>query len=502
MKRNKSLSHFRIAEIIVALAYTMFLGNIVLATNGCGSVNGKNSDARVDGPRGTGTEGGPCFTNGKCNIGLTCYSGLCVRVNEAGTSDGILDIQNVDGKISDLKMQDIEMSIDIAMDYSVKDILQGDVLNTDVQLKDMALIEVGGQDQNILDISINDTSIPDLSNPDILYQDSKMTDGNNNDSVLDVNIPDMVSDAYIADLYQDNQVVDLTKQMVVKITVDNTGNVNALKNYPIQVIVNHLIMVQNKTSRNDAGDIRFMDSNGSTMLGYWIEEGINTTKLKAWVKIPLIPANSSKTIYLNHGNLTLSSKSKPDDVFFLYDQFDGTTLDSNKWEIQPGANVSLNSGTSTISGSNWSAGIWTKNKISFPAPFLAETRIRHINSYEVHVHFDIDGGNGSLMLGDSDHNSLPGFQIATFGSFGSFYKATGTTTTAFKVYSGIADDKAWVAKRGDTLSTQNEILTSALNTSADKENFYVTLARGLATIEIDWIRVRPYSSKEPKITVN
>jgi hypothetical protein len=59
--------------------------------------------------------------------------------------------------------------------------------------------------------------------------------------------------------------------------------------------------------RSDCGDIRFTDSDGQTQLNYWIESGCNTSSTKIWVKVPSIPANSTKTIYVYYGNSSATS---------------------------------------------------------------------------------------------------------------------------------------------------------------------------------------------------
>ncbi|MEM5829117.1 MAG: DUF2341 domain-containing protein, partial [Candidatus Aenigmatarchaeota archaeon] len=72
-------------------------------------------------------------------------------------------------------------------------------------------------------------------------------------------------------------------------------------------------------ARLDYGDIRFTDSDGTTLLNYWQEaDG------KFWIKVPLIPANSMKTIYLYYGNPSASSMSNGSMTFLAFDwKFDG-----------------------------------------------------------------------------------------------------------------------------------------------------------------------------------
>jgi hypothetical protein len=63
-------------------------------------------------------------------------------------------------------------------------------------------------------------------------------------------------------------------------------------------------------ARLDYEDIRFTDSDGSTLLNYWQEaDG------RFWIKVPSIPASSTKTIYVYYGNPSATSMSSVQNTF-------------------------------------------------------------------------------------------------------------------------------------------------------------------------------------------
>jgi hypothetical protein len=62
--------------------------------------------------------------------------------------------------------------------------------------------------------------------------------------------------------------------------------------------------------RYDYGDIRFTDSDGSTLLNYY-QGGEDAF----WVKVPFIQANSQKTIYVYYGNPSATSLSSVSNTF-------------------------------------------------------------------------------------------------------------------------------------------------------------------------------------------
>jgi hypothetical protein len=115
------------------------------------------------------------------------------------------------------------------------------------------------------------------------------------------------------------------------ITINNSSNTNTLTNYQVLVTLDTQSLISAGKMRSDCGDIRFTDSDKSTLLNYWIESGINTTTTKIWVKVPSIPASSSKTIYVYYGNSGATSASNGDVTFDFFDDFPGTSLDTNKW---------------------------------------------------------------------------------------------------------------------------------------------------------------------------
>jgi hypothetical protein len=105
------------------------------------------------------------------------------------------------------------------------------------------------------------------------------------------------------------------------VVIDNTQNSNNLSNYQVQVTLNTANLISTGKMRSDCGDISFYDSNWATKLNYWIEGPCNSPSTLIWVKVPSIPASSTKTIYLYYGNSFLTSMSNPLTTFLFYDDF-------------------------------------------------------------------------------------------------------------------------------------------------------------------------------------
>ncbi|HEY7595570.1 MAG TPA: DUF2341 domain-containing protein, partial [Actinophytocola sp.] len=73
-------------------------------------------------------------------------------------------------------------------------------------------------------------------------------------------------------------------------------------------------------------DIRFTDSDGTTLLHHWTDT-YNTTTRTAWfvVRVPSLPASAAKTIYLYYGNPSAADGSSGAKTFAFYDGFERMT---------------------------------------------------------------------------------------------------------------------------------------------------------------------------------
>jgi hypothetical protein len=118
----------------------------------------------------------------------------------------------------------------------------------------------------------------------------------------------------------------------VPVIITNSGG--ALTDYQVLITMNTAALIAGGKMRSDCGDIRVTDSDECTALSYWIEpQTINTTATNIWVKVPTIPANSTKTIYIYYGNASASSLSNGDNTFMFFDDFDDGVVNTSKWDV-------------------------------------------------------------------------------------------------------------------------------------------------------------------------
>lgn len=84
------------------------------------------------------------------------------------------------------------------------------------------------------------------------------------------------------------------------IVLSEAGN-----NVDVLIPVDTATLIGEGKMRGDCGDIRFVDSNGSTLLQYWIEGGCNTSATQIWVRVP--SSTVGKGIYMYYGNSNATS---------------------------------------------------------------------------------------------------------------------------------------------------------------------------------------------------
>jgi hypothetical protein len=109
------------------------------------------------------------------------------------------------------------------------------------------------------------------------------------------------------------------------IAIDNTGNTGSLTDYQVKVALDSSNFDFSK-AQSAGQDLRFADSDGTTLLDYWIEDYDATGQTATlWVQVPSIPASSNKTVYLYYGNSGASSAADGRGTFEFFDDFESSS---------------------------------------------------------------------------------------------------------------------------------------------------------------------------------
>jgi hypothetical protein len=169
------------------------------------------------------------------------------------------------------------------------------------------------------------------------------------------------------------------------IPISNSGS--ALTNYQVLVTLDTSSLITAGKMQSLCQDIRFIDSDGITTLNYWIESGCNSGSTKIWVKVPSVPSGS-KTIYVYYGNPSATSQSNGTATFEFFDDFEGTSLNTNKWNslhaVDAGTSLSVHDELldfNVLSGYAGTGGSIISKTTLLSANYVIETKVKFTNFY-------------------------------------------------------------------------------------------------------------------------
>ncbi len=114
----------------------------------------------------------------------------------------------------------------------------------------------------------------------------------------------------------------------IPIEINNVTNQETLQDYQIWFIFNSSALVSAGKLDQNGTSIRITDEDGKTLLPLWIENWnlVSSTGSKVWVRVPIIPADSKKYIYMYIRNTSTTSVSNKDAVFDLYEDWENGNI--------------------------------------------------------------------------------------------------------------------------------------------------------------------------------
>jgi hypothetical protein len=119
------------------------------------------------------------------------------------------------------------------------------------------------------------------------------------------------------------------------VTFSVSGDLSA---YQAEITLDTGSLIAAGSMRSDCGDVRFTDSDKTTLLPYWMESGCNSKNTVFWVNVPKV--SQSKPVYVYYGNPSAGYAGSGDETFEFFDNFEGNVLDSSKWVGNPTVEVS------------------------------------------------------------------------------------------------------------------------------------------------------------------
>lgn len=256
----------------------------------------------------------------------------------------------------------------------------------------------------------------------------------------------------------------------------------------------------------DFSDLRFTSSDGETLLPYWIQSKTDSDNAVVWVKISDDISSSSATIYVYYGNSSATSASNGENTFIFFDDFDGSSVDSSKWdEVNTGAgSVTISGGTVTIlSNGDWwgtsDASRYLVSKSSMGTNYATEAFVVQSGVGDGYARFfGLRSGAAPsekqfVLLGDSDHSHITNvYRLAVWGGASWFGNNTGTIDTG-------VNKIARFEVNGDNVKSYYDDSLANNMTVSDWNLGYIALTdtNGSNPSEFDWIFSRKYVDPEP-----
>jgi len=144
----------------------------------------------------------------------------------------------------------------------------------------------------------------------------------------------------------------------------------------------------NEHCKTDFSDIRFTRSDGTTLLDYWMEEKIDSEYAIFWVKIPDDLSSSDVTIYIYYGksDATYTNPTQHgENTFLFFDDFEGTSLDTDKWVTRQGSIGVDGNGNLKLVGTSGTRGLIDgKTAISIGAALHTKAKCETNTAYKHH----------------------------------------------------------------------------------------------------------------------
>jgi hypothetical protein len=280
------------------------------------------------------------------------------------------------------------------------------------------------------------------------------------------------------------------------IAISNTAS--ALADYQIFISTTQIDtsnLISTGKMQADLDDVRFSDEDGETELSYWIEpDTVNPRGF--WVKVPSIPANSSKTIYLYYGNSSAVSRSNGTATFELFDDFDDGEINPTVW-ISDGE-VTISNGIAVIGKLGVGGGsIKSENAFGINCAMRSSFYLKKDTDSAIVVKGGFDNATWAFwsagIIAYDDHI----FADSWGGSQG-VAERTSLSLGVYYVYEIIRDNGT-----SNIYKANGETLATHTGGTVTSSNIYIVFgADGTVTqVKVDWILVRKYTSLEPTVSV-
>ena len=246
------------------------------------------------------------------------------------------------------------------------------------------------------------------------------------------------------------------------------------------------------SQQDDGGDFRFTLDDGTTLLPLWVEKVEGTSPNRTahiWVKVNA-DLSTDQNIYIYFGNANAENVSNGEETFELFDDFDGSSLDSNKWIAHESVTISESELFVSTGGSSYIP-VRSKNTFDRNIAFVARARASSYGDYTISILWDDDDGNLNTY---SEHSYL--------SSNGLYWRHCTSGKSDYLQYSLTPQSDVYYKLELRLTTTDIECYVDgngAVNTNSDNSGSkYLGFdCYDGSAARYDWVLVRKYTVPEP-----
>ncbi|MHA1289084.1 MAG: DUF2341 domain-containing protein, partial [Candidatus Thorarchaeota archaeon] len=259
-------------------------------------------------------------------------------------------------------------------------------------------------------------------------------------------------------------------------------------------------------ARSDGADLRFYQTD-RTKLKYWIEEWNASGTSTVWIKVS---ASGTDAIYMYYGNSNAEAESNGEEVFEFFDDFSGSSLNTNKWVEKGDGSLEITNGILHTYGAK---ALYGKTNISniFDKYIELKSKFKGISGTDIETGFGYITSSG-LWRGNRTGEWInaigwdrKGITVAdglgTEDSLNSVGGELWDYSNYFKYRIKFDNNRVRVWKEGSSILD----ITSAATQSNSTLPLLLVLDHYSNQNDydeyLDWIFVRKYASNEPVLTV-
>lgn len=295
--------------------------------------------------------------------------------------------------------------------------------------------------------------------------------------------------------------------------INISNPISVLTDYQIEIALNQMNFNYSNTQANGA-DIRFVADDSLTELSFWIENWNSTGTSTIWVKIPVVAAFSTSTIYMYYKSLVSATASSGENTFSYFEDFEDQTIGSEpiNWTIENGEYGYLEISSNSKSGMR--SGHYVDNSTTMTPRIHTPFGMDIIsNILEYWIKPEQSDNSGSIYYNDGI-SSWKGGNI--YFGHQSTSRISYYDTSYHSIYSPYTIGK-WYFVRvifDDATTYDQTVFDNQKNPLAEVQNIdtYGTPTKldyfrfGTSTFDemelyIDGLRVRNYSSVEPIVNI-